>query len=168
MLDLKTHGLLDGSGYTQAQSNGFATSAGSDAVWCCRCHRHETPEAASRVVIHFPELKQKLVASIPNGSIQTTSAGESANARTRISDRSYRVPLHGDWSQTPAEARIRGLLGGEPIPGVGILTRSHYFLLEANDLLLKREPTLAKVSNSISQAYSRKPIELQARLLWFI
>lgn len=103
-----------------------------------------TPEAASRVLTHFPELARKLVASIPNGfDPQDFQAPfpERQDEAFRIAHTGYLYTEIGLVHQRTA--RIRRLLGGMPIPGVDLLTRSHYLLMQAIELLIARDPELA-------------------------
>jgi glycosyltransferase involved in cell wall biosynthesis len=105
-----------------------------------------TPEAAHRVLARFPELQDKLVASIPNGFDREDFQGAPAERR----DDAFRI-AHTGYLYTEIglahrrTARLRRILGGMPTPGVDLLTRSHYFLLQAMQLLIERDPALADV-----------------------
>jgi glycosyltransferase involved in cell wall biosynthesis len=103
-----------------------------------------TPEAANRVLTRFPELTGRLVASIPNGfdpeDFQEPSPERQDDA-FRIAHTGYLYTEIGLAHRRTA--RVRRLLGGMPIPGVDLLTRSHYFLMQAIELLIGREPRLA-------------------------
>jgi glycosyltransferase involved in cell wall biosynthesis len=102
-----------------------------------------TPEAARRVVRAFPELAARCVASIPNGFDRSDFAGSVPKRRDGI----FRI-VHSGYLHTELGRRHRRtawprrLLGGAPIPGVDILTRSHVYLLEAVDRLLAEDPSL--------------------------
>jgi glycosyltransferase involved in cell wall biosynthesis len=102
-----------------------------------------TPEAARRVVHTFPELAARQVATIPNGFDGSDFAGpvpERDDGVFRIVHTGY---LHTEAGRRHRQtAHTRRLLGGAPIPGVDILTRSHVYLLEAVDRLLAEDPAL--------------------------
>jgi glycosyltransferase involved in cell wall biosynthesis len=105
-----------------------------------------TPEAAKRVLERFPELRGKVVASIPNGFDSadfSDPAPEPRGDRFRIAHTGYLYTEVGLAHRRTA--RLRRFLGGMPIPGVDLLTRSHYFLMEAVRRLLDEEPELADV-----------------------
>jgi glycosyltransferase involved in cell wall biosynthesis len=103
-----------------------------------------TPEAAARVVARFPELAHKLVASIPNGFDAEDFPGPVPDNH----DVAFRI-VHTGYLYTEIglahrrTARLRRILGGMPVPGVDLLTRSHYFLMKAIELLIERDPDLA-------------------------
>lgn len=103
-----------------------------------------TPEAAKRVLARFPELRGKLVASIPNGFDREdfrAPAPERTDDRFRIVHTGY---LYTETGLTHRRtARLRRMLGGMPVPGVDLLTRSHYFLMDALERVLERQPDLA-------------------------
>ena len=62
-----------------------------------RRDRHEHHEAAARLIETFPELRRKLVVTIPNGFDPTDFAEESRTAIRRcFSDRPHRLPPHRD------------------------------------------------------------------------
>lgn len=102
-----------------------------------------TPESALRVQRQFPELRRKLVASIPNGFDAADFEAHVVapdNGVLRIVHTGY---LHTELGLRHRQvAGLRRLLGGA-MPGIDILTRSHVFLLEAIDGLLQKEPELA-------------------------
>jgi glycosyltransferase involved in cell wall biosynthesis len=101
-----------------------------------------TPEAARRVLAQFPELREKLVVSIPNGFDRADfdpTAPARDDSRFRIVHSGY---LHTDVGRRLRRtSRARRILGGTAFP-VDILTRSHVFLLEAIDQLIAHEPSL--------------------------
>jgi glycosyltransferase involved in cell wall biosynthesis len=103
-----------------------------------------TPEAAVRLQGAFPEFRERLVASIPNGFDETDYLEEApppAQDAFRIAHAGY---LHTDLGlKHRRSGRLRRLLGGTPVPGIDFLTRTHVFLLEAVDRLLERDPSLA-------------------------
>lgn len=100
-----------------------------------------TPEAARQLVAEFPELGGRRVTAIPNGY----DAADFDGAATPFASSSERFRIvHTGYLHTAAGLRqrdqsfVRRLVGGGR-PGVEILTRSHYFLLEAIEQL---DPTL--------------------------
>jgi glycosyltransferase involved in cell wall biosynthesis len=102
-----------------------------------------TPEAASQLVEHIPELAAKRVVVIPNGF---DGADFTAPAPTRQDDR-FRIVhtgyLHTQLGrQQQRGARARRILGGT-INDVDIYTRSHVFLLEAVERVRATDPELA-------------------------
>jgi glycosyltransferase involved in cell wall biosynthesis len=111
--------------------------AGADAVVM------NTPDAVNRLRSAFPELAGRRVVSIPNGY----DAEDFATPRGRPPDGVFRIvhagSLHTDAGQRLRRTRaLRRLLGGMPVPGVDMLTRSHVYLLGALDRLLAEEPSL--------------------------
>lgn len=102
-----------------------------------------TPESARRVVRAFPELRDVVVVSIPNGF---DGADFNGVAPTRDPAAPFRIVhtgyLHTSMGLRQHElARIRRLIGGH-VRGIDILTRSHVYLLQAIDGLLRRDPGL--------------------------
>ena len=102
-----------------------------------------TPEAAREVSAEFPELAGKRVTAIPNGFDAADFADVPPAARA---PEKFRI-VHTGYLHTLAGLRqrdqslLRRAVGGGH-PEVRILTRSHYFLLEAVDRLLERDPSL--------------------------
>jgi len=103
-----------------------------------------TEEAAARVLRTFPELRGRLVTSIPNGFDASDFAGEppprSAD-RFRIVHTGYLHTEHG--LRLRRTRALRRLLGGSA--PVDILPRSHVYLLRALERLLREEPELGSV-----------------------
>jgi glycosyltransferase involved in cell wall biosynthesis len=103
-----------------------------------------TPQAAAELVRTFPELRDKLVAAIPNGYYAGDFQGPvpaRSDDRLRIVHTGY---LHTDLGLRQRRQRsLRLLLGGQ-IRGVEILTRSHVHILEALTKLRRLEPELAE------------------------
>jgi glycosyltransferase involved in cell wall biosynthesis len=102
-----------------------------------------TPEAAKRVSVRFPEVRRKPVVSIPNG-FDSEDFGEPPAERA---DGKFRIvhtgSLHTDLGRRHRQfARLRRALGGA-VRGVELLTRSHVYLLEAVEALIEEEPELA-------------------------
>ena len=101
-----------------------------------------TTEAVRRLVTAFPEFQRKTVIAIPNGFEPADFSGPVA---PRDDDR-FRV-VHTGYLHTDLGLRyrrfgaLRRLLGGT-VPGVDVLPRSHVYLLEAIERLLKRRPEL--------------------------
>jgi glycosyltransferase involved in cell wall biosynthesis len=102
-----------------------------------------TPEAAERVRRAFPELDGDRMYAVPSGY----SASDFADPTPPRNDKAFRIvhsgSLHTELGlRERRRGRLRRALGGKPVPGVDILTRSHVFLLEAVDRLTKRNPSL--------------------------
>jgi glycosyltransferase involved in cell wall biosynthesis len=102
-----------------------------------------TPEASARVARKFPDLAARLAPAIPNGLDSADlpdTPPPGGDGKFRIVHSGY---LHTEHGLEHRRTRfIRELLGGTPVRGLDILTRSHVFLLEAIDRLLAREPGL--------------------------
>jgi glycosyltransferase involved in cell wall biosynthesis len=101
-----------------------------------------TPEAATELVRTFPELAAKPVLAIPNGY----DAADFATPVRAREDGIFRIVhtgyLHTDLGLRQRQTRsLRRLLGGQ-LDGVEILTRSHYYLLQALQQLFEQEPEL--------------------------
>lgn len=102
-----------------------------------------TPEAAERVWKAFPELRSRLVVSIPNGF---DNADFSSPVAAR-SDGKFRI-VHAGFLHTDEGLRLRKVgwarrvLGGRYL-SVDILTRSHVFLLEGLQQAVQADPSLA-------------------------
>jgi glycosyltransferase involved in cell wall biosynthesis len=102
-----------------------------------------TPEAALRVRRQFSELAPKVVEAIPNGldsSDVPTVPGRRSDV-FRVVHAGYLHTLHG--LEHRRTRPLRELLGGAPVRGVDIYTRSHVFLLEAIDKLIAEDPSIA-------------------------
>lgn len=101
-----------------------------------------TPEAVLRVARHLPRLAERLTPAIPNGFDAADFACPAplrAGSVFRIAHTGY---LHTALGRRQRKtAAMRRFLGGEPVPGVDILTRSHVFLLAALDELRRNDPT---------------------------
>jgi glycosyltransferase involved in cell wall biosynthesis len=101
-----------------------------------------TREAACRLQAWFPELRGKLVVSIPNGFDAHDFEGDPPVRK----DDAFRI-VHTGYLHTELGLRQRRssglhrLLGGA-VRGVDFLTRSHVFLLEAIEGLIEQEPSL--------------------------
>jgi glycosyltransferase involved in cell wall biosynthesis len=102
-----------------------------------------TPDSRARVLERFPELRSKLVVSIPNGFDSADFADDPPPARRgsifRIVHTGY---LHTELGQKHRRtARLKRVLGGATA-GVDILTRSHVYLLEAIKSVIEEKPEL--------------------------
>lgn len=103
-----------------------------------------TAEAVARVRRWLPELRDKLVVSIPNG-FDPTLFRRPAPLR-EDEGRAFRI-VHAGYLHTELgreirrTARVRRLVGGMWLP-VDILPRSHVYLVEALERLQAREPSL--------------------------
>lgn len=99
-----------------------------------------TAEATARVFAEFPELREKIVVTIPNG-FDGADFAEPAPARD---DRFFRI-VHTGYLHTERGHRhrrtalIRRLLGGASC-WVDILTRSHLYLLDAIERVIRASP----------------------------
>jgi glycosyltransferase involved in cell wall biosynthesis len=103
-----------------------------------------TDEATDRLVRTFPELRGKLVVTIPNGYVSddfSTPVPPRLDETFRIVHTGY---LHTELGLRQRRARFRRLLGGA-LPNVDFLTRSHVYLLQAVERLLDDEPDLRGV-----------------------
>jgi glycosyltransferase involved in cell wall biosynthesis len=101
-----------------------------------------TPEAAERVRFAFPELASVPIVAIPNGFDRADFAGAAP-----MKDGHFRIvhtgTLHTDLGLRHRKVgRLRRVLGGA-VPGVDLLTRSHVYLLEAVERLLRDRPELS-------------------------
>jgi glycosyltransferase involved in cell wall biosynthesis len=104
-----------------------------------------TPEAVHRLLKAFPELAGKPVKAIPNGF----DAADFRDGSRPKSDGKFRVLhtgyLHTELGEQHRKRRlIRRALGGSAA-GLEILTRSHYYLVQAINDLLKDDPLLKDV-----------------------
>jgi glycosyltransferase involved in cell wall biosynthesis len=105
-----------------------------------------TPDSRARVLERFPELRSKLVVSIPNGF---DAADFAADPPPKRRDGTFRIVhtgyLHTELGRSHRRtARLKRVLGGA-MAGVDILTRSHVYLLEAIRTLIVEEPELESV-----------------------
>ena len=103
-----------------------------------------TPEAAKRLTTSFPELGSKIVVSITNGFDRDDFEGPEpphTTGRFRIVHTGY---LHTDQGLRlrGRSGRVRRLLGGLSAP-IDILPRSHFYLLQALDLVVAEDPAAA-------------------------
>lgn len=104
-----------------------------------------TPEAVARLLERFPELGDRPVVAIPNGFDGADFAGPPpvrTDGRFRLVHTGY---LHTELGRRYRETRrLRRVLGGS-VRGLDILARSHVFLVEAIDRLLRDDPSLRDV-----------------------
>jgi glycosyltransferase involved in cell wall biosynthesis len=103
-----------------------------------------TSESRNRLLETFPELRHKVVVSIPNGFDAADFSGrappERRDGKFRIVHTGY---LHTELGLEHRRAgKVRRFVGGA-VSGVDIYTRSHVFLLEAIQRLLDERPELA-------------------------
>jgi glycosyltransferase involved in cell wall biosynthesis len=104
-----------------------------------------TPEAVHRLLRAFPELAERPVVAIPNGF----DAGDFRDELRPRADGKFRVVhtgyLHAELGEEHRRRRlVRRALGGS-VPGLEILTRSHYYLVQAINELLKSDDRLHEV-----------------------
>lgn len=103
-----------------------------------------TPEAVLRVARAFPELRPKLTDAIPNGLDHSDFPDEPPPPPDGVFRIVHAGYLHTEFGlKHRRKRRRRELLGGPPLKGVDFLSRSHVFLLEAIDRLLRQDPGLA-------------------------
>ncbi len=101
-----------------------------------------TPEAAERVRRAFPELRLRLVVSIPNGFDETDFGRDRDQRRGK-----FRI-MHTGYLHTDQGLRLRRLgwarrlLGGRFL-AADIITRSHVFLLEGLRQATLNDPSLS-------------------------
>src|SRR5262249_43094498 len=101
------------------------------------------PEAVARLSAHFPELTDRPVVAIPNG-FDKSDFDDEPRQRT---DQKFRI-VHAGYLHTALGEQhrrrrfVRNALRGS-VPGLDILTRSHVYLIDALNELLKQEPELA-------------------------
>lgn len=101
-----------------------------------------TPEAERELRKRLPELGRKLVATIPNGF----DAEDFAEPPPERADDAFRIVhtgyLHTDLAESRRrKARVRRVLGGAD--RIDVLARSHVYLLEAVERILRLDPALA-------------------------
>ena len=124
-----------------------------------------TPEATERVLKRFPELRRRIVVSIPNGFDRADfvcPVTPRVDAAFRIVHTGYLHTALGQRHRRTALARR--VLRGAPIPGVDILTRSHVFLLEALRRLIVEQPHLSEVIElHLAGVLSREDREIAAK-----
>jgi len=100
-----------------------------------------TPEAAERVAIAFPELASIPLTAIPNGFDAADFAGPAPGRGERFR-LVHTGTLHTDLGQRHRRMRrLRKTMGGAA-PGVDLLTRSLVYLLQALEGLLRDRPDL--------------------------
>jgi glycosyltransferase involved in cell wall biosynthesis len=101
-----------------------------------------TPEAVHRLLRAFPALAGKPVVAIPNGFDANDFEGEAPareDGKFRVVHTGY---LHTELGEQHRSRRlIRRALGGSAA-GLEILTRSHYYLVQAINELLRSDPEL--------------------------
>ena len=102
-----------------------------------------TPEAARRLVRRFPELERARIEVVPNGFDAADFQGPPPERDDRVFRIVHTGTLHSEAGRRHRRTRrVRALLGGAPVRGMDIYTRSHAYLLEAVAGLLVEEPAL--------------------------
>lgn len=102
-----------------------------------------TPESAKRVLNRFPELRSKLVISIPNGIDSADFGGPPQECDGRTFRIVHTGSLHTDLGRRHRRLGLaRRLLGGA-VSEIEVLTRSHVYLLQAINALIEGRPELA-------------------------
>jgi glycosyltransferase involved in cell wall biosynthesis len=104
-----------------------------------------TPEAVHRLLRAFPELADRPVVAIPNGF----DADDFRHETRSRSDGKFRLVhtgyLHTELGEQHRRRRLlRRALGGSA-EGLEIITRSHYYLVQAINELLKTDPELEEI-----------------------
>ena len=102
-----------------------------------------TPEAEVRLRQAFPEFREREVFSIPNGFDASDLSGDSERTNDGIFRIAHTGYLHTELGLAHRRTRrARRLLGVLPVPSVDFLTRSHVFLMQAIDEVIRADPTL--------------------------
>jgi glycosyltransferase involved in cell wall biosynthesis len=105
-----------------------------------------TPEAARRIRAVFPELSARVVEAIPNGYDAADFAGPPPPRDASVFRIVHTGYLHTDTGLRHRKIRgIRKVLGGMPVQGVDFLSRSHVFLLQAVDEMIRLDPSLESI-----------------------
>ena len=105
-----------------------------------------TPEAARRIRTVFPDLSARVVEAIPNGYDAADFADPPPPRDAAVFRIAHTGYLHTDTGLRHREIRgIRKVLGGMPLQGVDFLSRSHVFLLQAVDEMIRLDPSLASI-----------------------
>lgn len=123
-----------------------------------------TPEACRAVLERFPELRRSRVVTIPNGF----DAQDFAGSDPERSDDRFRIVHTGSLhTEVGVAQRRRGLLRralGGAEAGVDILTRSHAFLLEAVERVVRADPRSGgAIEVHLAGAFSARDRELLDR-----
>jgi glycosyltransferase involved in cell wall biosynthesis len=100
------------------------------------------PEAAARVCHSFPELADRVVTGIPIGFEPADFDVAPAGRRDGVFRIVHTGSMHTDFGRRLRATRTRRRLLGGTFPGVDFLTRSHVFILEAIEVLLREQPSL--------------------------
>ncbi len=109
----------------------------ADAVIMC------ADEAAARVRRALPELRARIITSIPIGAEPEDFEVAPAAREPGVLRIVHTGTIHTEMGERHRETRrVRRLLGGSAID-VDVLTRSHLFLLQAVDRVLRADPALA-------------------------
>jgi glycosyltransferase involved in cell wall biosynthesis len=123
-----------------------------------------TSEATRRVRTYLPELADRLTEPISNGFDSADFAGA-----TSVDSQVFRI-VHTGYLHTALglkqrkHRRLKRILRGEPIPGVDILTRSHVYLLDAVDRVVRERPELVRaIEISLAGVLSDDDVDVAQR-----
>jgi glycosyltransferase involved in cell wall biosynthesis len=121
-----------------------------------------TPEAAARLRAACPRLSRIPVVSIANGYDGEDFSGE----QTARTDHAFRIVhtgyFHTELGRHQRRMALRTRILGGSIRGVDILTRSHIFLMEAVEQLMRRDPS-ALIEVHLAGHLSQSDVEAAAR-----
>jgi glycosyltransferase involved in cell wall biosynthesis len=101
------------------------------------------PEAAERVRRAFPELASRvLVTAVPIGFEPSDFPAVVRQEPDGIFRIVHTGSMHTDFGQHLRRTRLRRRIVGGSFPGLDVLTRSHVFLVQAVDRVLRADPSL--------------------------
>jgi glycosyltransferase involved in cell wall biosynthesis len=101
------------------------------------------PEAAERVRRAFPELASRvLVTAVPIGFEPSDFPAVVRQEPDGIFRIVHTGSMHTDFGQHLRRTRLRRRIAGGSFPGLDVLTRSHVFLVQAVDRVLRADPSL--------------------------
>jgi hypothetical protein len=99
------------------------------------------PEAALRVRRAMPELASR-VTGVPIGFERSDFRVPARAAADEVFRIVHTGSMHTDFGGHLRRTRVRRRILGGSVPGLDVLTRSHVFLVEAIERLLREEPSL--------------------------
>jgi glycosyltransferase involved in cell wall biosynthesis len=122
-----------------------------------------TPEAAARVLQAFPDLAATPVFTIPNGFSADNFAGDVQEPEGDVFRIVHTGYLHTEQGREHRRLQLLHRLLGGTLANVDILTRSHVFLLEAVERLLRREPELKPIEIHLAGVLTSADKEVAAQ-----